>query len=293
MIQPRHCNPSRVFSEIILENKGELLNGIPTRQFFLRTKEYIEKYVILWYNKIKEVNIMRAAICDDEKSMQSVLEKMLNEYGKIRNIDISVDKYDNGHDLIRVLNEKDYEIVFMDYQMDDINGMETSRLIRNKNNDCIIIFVSAFPEVAVDSYEVNTFRFIVKPINKEKLFKAIDDYLKSIDYDNLLILKTHDGTWKIKMSDIIYAEAKGKHTIIRTTQKTFEIHIHLKKIENQLPAEKFCRCQRAYVAGFSHIQNHTSLEIFFDNGERAQIGKVYFSKFKKSFQEYIMRYNER
>lgn len=146
--------------------------------------------------------------------------------------------------------------------------------------------------MAVDSYEVNTFRFIVKPINKDKLFKAIDDYLKSIDYDNLLILKTHEGTWKMKMSDIIYAEAKGKHTIIRTTQKTFEIHIHLKKIENQLPAEKSCRCQRAYVAGFAHINNHTNTEIIFDNGERAQIGKVYFSKFKKSFQEYIMRYNK-
>lgn len=234
---------------------------------------------------------MRIAICDDEKSMQNILEKLLDEYSRMRNIDVSIDKFDNGHDLLRTLNEKEYEIVFMDYQMQVIDGMETSRLIRNNNNECIIIFVSAYPEVAVDSYEVNTFRFIVKPINKEKLFKAIDDYLKSIDYDNLLILKTHEGTWKIKMSDIVYAEAKGKHTIIRTTQKTFEIHIHLKKIEDKLPTEKFCRCQRAYIAGLAHIDNHTNSEIYFDNGERAQIGKVYINKFKRRFQEYVMRYN--
>ncbi len=236
---------------------------------------------------------MRVAICDDERSMQIVLEKLFNEYSKIRNIDVSIDKYNNGHDLIRCLNDKEYEIVFMDYQMGNIDGIETSRLIRNRDKDCIIIFVSAYPEVAVDSYEVNTFRFIVKPINKEKLFNAIDDYLKSKDYDNLLILKTHEGTWKIKMSDIIYAEAKGKHTVLRTIQKTFEIHIHLKKIEEKLPTEKFCRCQRSYIAGFSHIENHTNAEIIFDNGERAQIGKVYASKFKRSFQEYIMRYNGR
>lgn len=236
---------------------------------------------------------MRVAICDDEKPMQIALEKLLDEYSKLRKIDISVDKFENGHDLIKTLNEREYEIVFMDYQMDDIDGMETSRVIRSKNNENIIIFVSAYPEIAVDSYEVNTFRFIVKPINKEKLFKAIDDYLKSIDYDNLLILKTHDGTWKIKMSDIIYAEASGKHTIIRTTQKILEIHIHLKKIEDQLPEEKFCRCQRAYIAGFSHIENHTNTEILFDNGERARIGKVYTAKFKKSFRDYIMKYNNR
>ena len=236
---------------------------------------------------------MRVAICDDEKPMQIALEKLLDEYSKLRKIDISVDKFENGHDLIKTLNEREYEIVFMDYQMDDIDGMETSRVIRSKNNENIIIFVSAYPEIAVDSYEVNTFRFIVKPINKEKLFKAIDDYLTSIDYDNLLILKTNDGTWKIKMSDIIYAEASGKHTIIRTTQKILEIHIHLKKIEDQLPEEKFCRCQRAYIAGFSHIENHTNTEILFDNGERARIGKVYTAKFKKSFRDYIMKYNNR
>lgn len=236
---------------------------------------------------------MRVAICDDEKPMQTILENLLDEFGRLRNIDISIDKFDNGHDLLRVLSEKEYEIVFMDHQMQDIDGMETSRLIRSRNNDCVIIFVSAFPEVAVDSYEVNAFRFIVKPINKEKLFKAIDDHLRSIDYDNLLILNTNDGKWKIKMSDIIYAEAKGKHTIVRTAQKSFEINIHMKKIEDKLPSEKFCRCQRAYIAGFAHINNHTNAEIIFDNGERAQIGKAYYSKFKNAFQEYIMRFNSR
>ncbi len=236
---------------------------------------------------------MRVAICDDEKPMQTILENLLDEFGRLRNIDISIDKFDNGHDLLRVLNEKEYEIVFMDYQMQDVDGMETSRLIRSRNTDCVIIFVSAFPEVAVNSYEVNAFRFIVKPINKEKLFKAIDDHLRSIDYDNLLILNTNDGKWKIKMSDIIYAEAKGKHTIVRTAQKSFEINIHMKKIEDKLPSEKFCRCQRAYIAGFAHINNHTNAEIIFDNGERAQIGKAYYAKFKNAFQEYIMRFNSR
>ena len=188
---------------------------------------------------------MRVAICDDNIPMQMTLEKMLNEYSRIRNIDISIEKFNTGRYLLRALNVKEYEIVFMDYQMDDIDGIETSRLIRKKNYDSIIIFVSAYPEVAVDSYEVNTFRFI------------------------------------------------GKHTLIRTTQNAFEIHIHLKVIENKLPSEKFCRCHRAYIAGLAHIDNHTNTEIFFDNGERAQIGKSYSVKFKKTFQEYIMRYNER
>ena len=234
---------------------------------------------------------MRVAICDDEKAMHIKIEKLLTEYKNIRGIDIFIDKFENGYDLLK--SERAYDIIFMDYQMDGLDGIETARKLRDRNNECCVIFISAFQEASMQGYEVNTFRFILKPIDKEKLFEAIDAYLKTIDYDNMLILKTHEATWKIKMSDIIYAEAKKKHTIIRTKDNTYEIHIHLKKIEEQLPPEKFFRCQRTYVAGFAHIEHHTNTLITFDNGELAQIGKTYSAKFKKAFQEYVMRYNER
>ena len=234
---------------------------------------------------------MRVAICDDEKAMHITIENLLIEYRNIRNIDILIDKYDNGYDLLK--SEREYEIIFMDYQMDGLDGIETARKLRDRNNKCCVIFISAFQEASMQGYEVNTFRFVLKPINKNKLFDAIDAYLKTIDYDNLLILKTHEAVWKIKTSDIIYVEAKEKHTIIRTKDAAYEIYIHLKKIEDKLPAEKFVRCQRAYVASFEHIKHHTSTEITFDNGERAQIGKAYSAKFRKAFQEYVMRYNER
>lgn len=234
---------------------------------------------------------MRVAICDDEKAMHITIENLLIEYKNIRNIDIFIDKFESGYDLLK--SEREYEIIFMDYQMDGLDGIETARKLRDKNNECCVIFISAFMHASVPSHEVDAFRFILKPINKNKLFDAIDAYLKTIDYDNLLILRTHEATWKIKMSDIIYAEAKEKHTIIRTKDNTYEIHIHLKKIEDKLPTEKFFRCQRTYVASFAHIEHHTNTIITFDNGELAKIGKAYSSKFKKAFQEYVMRYNER
>lgn len=234
---------------------------------------------------------MRVAICDDERPMYGKLRGLLDEYRRERQIDIYTDYYSSGEDLVRA--SRDYEVIFMDFQMEGINGIETAERIRETNEDCIIIFVSAFPEVSVDSYEVKTFRFLVKPVDKNKLFKALDDYMKTIDYDKLLILKTHKGTWKIKASEIIYAEAKGKHTVIRTTKDYYEINVHLKKLGEKLPTEKFIRCQRAYIVGFAHIENHTNEEILFDNGEKSLIGKAYITAFKDAFSHYIMRYNER
>lgn len=233
---------------------------------------------------------MRVAICDDEKPMYIKLRSLLDEYKRKKRIDIYTDYYRSGEELIR--SARDYEVIFMDFQMEGLDGIETAKKIRETNKECIIIFVSAYPEAAIDSHEVGTFRFLVKPVDKNKLFKALDDYIKSIDYDNLLILKTHDGTWKIKMSDIIYAEAKSKYTVIRTTKDFYEIHIHLKKLGEKLPSEKFIRCQRAYIVGFEHIENHSGEEIIFDNGEKALIGKAYITAFKTAFKQYIMRYNE-
>lgn len=234
---------------------------------------------------------MLAALCDDEKTMLSNLTLLLQEYGEKKGIEIFIDKFESGYDLLKSLRE--YDVVFMDYQMNGLDGIRTAQKIREANCDCVIIFISAYPEAALDSFEVGTFRFLKKPVDKHKLFRALDDYLKSTDFDNLLVIRTKKGIWKIKISDIIYAEAKTKHTLIRTVNGYMEVAVHLKIIEDRLPQKKFVRCQRAYVASLEHICNHTSDEIIFDNGEKALIGKAYAKKFKEEFQNYIIRYNSR
>lgn len=233
---------------------------------------------------------MKFAICDDEKVSRNEIAGLLNMYRIKKKLDIFPDIFDSGQKLLS--SKLDYDVILMDYQMNDIDGLETCRKIREVNKDCIIIFISAYPLVALDSFEVGTFRFIAKPIDKAKLFKALDDYLASIDYDSFLMLNTHEGAWKIKMSEIIYVEANHKHTCIRTCDNAYDVHIHLKAIEAKLPKEKFIRCHRAFVVGFYHIKNHTNEEILFDNGEKAELGKHYLQQFKTAFQDYVIRYNK-
>lgn len=233
---------------------------------------------------------LKVAVCDDEKIFHREISGLVRRYMRARNIEIYTDFYENGEELL--CSQKKYDIIFLDYQMEGINGIETAEKLRKTNLDSIIIFISAYPAVALDAYEVKTFRFLVKPIDESKFFKALDDYIKSIDYDDLLLLHTHDGDYKIKLSEIIYLEADGKYTTVRTKDKTLRIHINLKQLEIKLPTSNFIRCSKSYVVVFSHISNHNSTEIFFDNGERACIGAHYAARFKTEFQNYIIRYNE-
>lgn len=233
---------------------------------------------------------MKVAICDDEKVFHKEIINLLHRFQKARNIDIFMDHYENGNTLLQ--SNQEYDVIFMDYQMEEMDGIETARKLRGKNSDSVIIFISAYPSAALDAFEVQTFRFIQKPIDDNKLFKALNDYLKSVDYDNLLLINTHDGNYKIKMSEIIYLEGDGKYTTIRTKDKALRVRLNLKQLEIKLPSSKFIRCSKSFVAGFEHISNHDNSNIIFDNGEKANIGAHYATKFKTEFQNYIMRYNE-
>ena len=248
--------------------------------------KYFDKYAIIFLGDIE----MRVAICDDEKIFHYELIGLINEYQTKRHTDMLIDTYTDGKELIR--SEAEYDIVFMDYQMNDTDGIEVSRRLREHNKRCIIIFISAYPDAAIDTFEVNTFRFLTKPVDKIKFFKALDDYQNIIDTDSVIVIKTRSGILKIRLNDIIYSEAKGKHCIIRTTDNTYELLTNLKSIEKLLPSDRFARCQRSYIAGFMHITAHNSKEIEFDNGEKAEIGSTYYPRFKTAFKHYIISANQ-
>lgn len=233
---------------------------------------------------------MKVAICDDEKVFHKEIIELLRKYQKAKGTDIFMDHYENGNTLLQ--SNQEYDVIFMDYQMEEMDGIETARKLREANSDSIIIFISAYPSAALEAFEVRTFRFIQKPVDEVKLFKALDDYMRSVDNDSLLLIKTHDFTYKIKMSEIIYLEGDGKYTTVRTTNKSIRVRKNLKQLEVRLPSTDFIRCSKSFAVGFLHIINYNSSSIFFDNGEKAVIGAHYVEKFKTEFVNYVMRHNE-
>lgn len=232
---------------------------------------------------------MNIAICDDEKYWREAVTVLLNEYKNKRQIELYITYFSDGLSLAK--SSKIFDVIFMDYKMDELNGVETARKLRSANNTSTIIFISAFPNIAPEAFEVNAFRFLVKPINKTKLFQSLDDYQKQIDKERFLVLKTHNGTVKIKESDIIYCEAAQKHTFIHTVNNVYEILINIKQIENKLSNENFFRCHKAYIVSFFHISSHNNTDIILDNKEKAYISRNSLRAFKAAFQNYLIKYN--
>lgn len=232
---------------------------------------------------------MRIAVCDDEKFYFDELNLLFNEYSNMIGDILCATYFSSGKALLS--SPIEFDIVFMDYQMEDLDGLETARILRTKNTNIAIIFLTNFPKVVFRSFEVKTFRFLVKPVKKEELFEALTSYIQSVNRDKFLSIRTNDGTYKFHLSEIIYIEAQGKRSIIRTVSQSFNCSKYLKEIEKMLPTDRFMRTHKSCIVSFFHIRNHDNFNIYFENGERAPISKRYLSTFKKAFQVYIMKYN--
>lgn len=231
---------------------------------------------------------MRVAICDDERYWRENLKGYIHEYEKKNNIQILTEYFSNGYLLLQ--SAADFDVIFMDYQMEDLNGIETARKIRNHNKNCIIIFVSAYPDVALDTFEVDAFRFLTKPINREKLFKSLDDYMKT-EKEQFLIFRIHNGSVKLKESDIIYCESVQRRTVIYTADKSYEVLLNIREVEKMLPAEKFMRCHKCFIISFYHVRSYDYNEITLDRNYKAYIGRKYQQHFQQEIEGYTLKYN--
>ena len=232
---------------------------------------------------------MKIAICDDEVPMHDLLKRNLDRYAKERNISMMYSDFTGGSELLAF--PRDLDMIFMDYQMKDMDGLETARKLRAAHIDTPIIFLTSYPHIVFDTFEVNAYRFLVKPVDPEKLAAALDDFLSAQDDDKFIILKDGECTQRIRIDDIIYAEASDKYCFVRTTEEGFVCKKTLSEFESLLPEDRFFRSHRTYLVGFRHVESHTETTITLDNQEKAQISKLKRTLFKKAFQDYIKRYH--
>lgn len=134
--------------------------------------------------------MVNIAICDDDVKFAGRLEEMLIDYAKKCQIKIKIEVFLDGLELLEsIKNQKElYDIIFLDIEMKDLNGIEVAKKIRSFDERCLIIYVTSYQSYAIEAYEVQPFRFIVKPINESILYKyweaALDKFYLIIQLFN-------------------------------------------------------------------------------------------------------------
>ena len=235
--------------------------------------------------KLGANDIMRIALCDDEKIFRQELKKILIEYRNRNRFEIEIYEFENGEKFLE--SKLIFDIVFMDYQMKELDGMETARKLREKNNLCCIVFVTNYPQFILDSFAVQPFRFLVKPIDKLKIYEMMQAYIK-LQKQFFPINIIENGEIKtIGSKDIMYLQGDRKYCWIYTAKSIYHSSKTLAKNYQLLPPHGFCRVHRSYVVNMFCIDSIKENTIILINGERIPISRIHLSEFKRAYLAFI------
>ena len=225
---------------------------------------------------------MKIAICDDEKAVCSQIRELTEKYLAEKGIPGECETFQTYRQLQG--RESEFDLFLLDYKMSDINGLEFARTLYEAFGEKkTIIFITAYPEIVYDTFEVRTYRFLVKPIEKEKLYAALDAYLDRYRAQYYLSVLSEGRTEVVPLEDILYIEVMRKDCTIVLSGRTVVCHKTIAAFETELTPFDFFRVHRAYLVNLRKIRSYDSRIIQLTNGEKIFMGPKKYGDFCKAY----------
>lgn len=232
---------------------------------------------------------MKIAICDDDWHMQQTLRLFIDQ--TYQDLDMLVDGFTSGEALLAAVQKQSqpYQLILLDIEMRGIDGIETAKRLRKLLPDCYIIFITSHDEFALTGYEVAAFRYLVKPVQPEKLTEAISAVRAELS--DHITLHVEDGPVEalLRVKDIYYIEAQDKRVRVVLKDTTFSDRRGIDEIERALAGEDFFRVHRSYLINFRYVARLDKNEILLVSGEQIPLSRLRKKAFKNAFQTYVSR----
>lgn len=232
---------------------------------------------------------MKIAICEDEKNIAKKLLSCVEGFMKTTKTLFSVDVFLCGQDFLNAGGV--YDLLLLDFQLPDIGGMDIAKRLREEKKETTIIFVTAYADYVYESFEVDAFRYILKPVEEEKIEKALQSFLSSHRSENHQInVPTARKNNIVNLSEIVYIEADGKYSIVRSINNSFYKSVkpisYYRELIGEL-SDAFFQTHRRFIVNMKYISKVNENVIVFINGENAEISRRNVSDFNKKYTEFL------
>lgn len=231
--------------------------------------------------------MIHIVICDDEKYMLDQIRAMVKFFFKKKNIEISISQLSSGEELLRY--DKIIDILFLDIQMKHMNGMETAKRLRNRNYKGFLIFITILKEMVFDSFEVQAYDYLIKPIQKEQFEKTMERLLNSIEEnarkDSLFIQKGNESSI-IFFDDIIFCEIINRKVYLHLkNSEVLDYYEKMETLEKKLD-KRFFRCHRSYLINLKYLKSYNNNMASMADGKIIPISRLR----SREFSEVILQY---
>lgn len=204
--------------------------------------------------------MIRVAVCDDEPEVAEKINGSINSFLTDNKCGFTVEKYYSGESLAE--SEKKYDLIFLDIEMKELNGIETAQVIRSEDVDVKIVYITSYTDYWRRAYKVHAFDFISKPFSDEDIHNVLKDFLRIYDTENekTVQLRTADGAVVLKIKDILYFYIKDKEkrkVIVNTSHGEYVSTESLKEIYEKLDSEEFYKAHKSCIVNLRYVQSMT------------------------------------
>lgn len=198
--------------------------------------------------------VIRIAIVEDEEEYIGRLTEYVRRFGVETDRAVATRVFRDGEDIAGEYRPE-YDIILMDIQMRFMDGMTAARLIRERDSDVIIIFITSMAGYAIEGYEVRAFDYILKPVTYDMFSRKLEraaDHIRPVDA-RYIVLNDRDGSVKLDAAQIRYVESAGHQMIYHTGSEVYSVRGRLDDLEQELVPAGFFRINRGYLVNLYHI----------------------------------------
>lgn len=207
---------------------------------------------------------MRIAVCDDQAEFRSQILVAIRQCAG--SIDILLDPYKDGRSFLQAFQKRPYDLVFLDIEMPEIDGITLARMLRSLHKDVPIVFLTSHIEYALEGYEVNALRYLTKPVDLKKLKEVLSYMVKQMQEQRTLWVKTELCEKRILIRDILYMESQNQNVLICAGKESHCVRYNLSDYEKELMEDDFFRIHRGYLVSLRHVKSIGKSEVTMDNG---------------------------
>lgn len=223
--------------------------------------------------------MINVAICDDDIDAIEKLDGILNTIAARNCIKLETEGFTDGSNLLHYMeaNKDQYDLIYLDIEMNQIDGLETAKRIREINEQVYLIYVTCYDKYALEAYEVHPYNFIIKPVSEKTVESSFMNIYERIRADaGFYEYKYNKDYYKIPISDILYFESDKRRIKVHLVGGIIQIYYDkLSAIEKKLQDSKadFWRIHQSFLINVSHIRHVTFEYVELSDKSRLNISK--------------------
>lgn len=210
----------------------------------------------------------RIAICDDEQNQIEYITSIVTSWSNHKGHSCEIRTFASAEAfLFEYEEDKAYDILLLDVEMKNMNGIELAKRIRKDNNRAEIIFITSHFEFVGEGYEVNALHYLIKPISVEKLTQVLTKAAEKLSVEPPSVVISCEGeTVKLYEADIRYVESFLHYIVIHTKDKEYKIRENISVFENKV-SDVFYRIHRSYLVSLKYITRISRTSVNIGNTE--------------------------